>query len=164
MANLHKVCIVCQTEFIPNISWQKSCSYECGYKHQNQKRYRAITNHKKCARCNVSLEGKKSHAIYCSKTCKSMDHTFKHRSKTRTTSTARRNKIYNRDNQKCYICLNFVNFKDFELDHLVPVSRGGSGEPNNLAVTCRRCNRSKGSKIDLLQLSKLFELRNYGSG
>jgi hypothetical protein len=34
----------------------------------------------------------------------------------------------------------------FELDHVVPWSRGGDHSFNNLVVACRACNRSKGAK------------------
>ncbi len=32
-----------------------------------------------------------------------------------------------------------------EIDHLTPITRGGSGELSNLAPCCRRCNARKGS-------------------
>ncbi len=31
------------------------------------------------------------------------------------------------------------------MDHLVPISRGGTNDPRNLQVLCRRCNGSKGA-------------------
>jgi 5-methylcytosine-specific restriction endonuclease McrA len=33
-----------------------------------------------------------------------------------------------------------------EVEHIVPVSRGGTNDPSNLTVACRRCNRKKGTK------------------
>jgi 5-methylcytosine-specific restriction endonuclease McrA len=38
----------------------------------------------------------------------------------------------------------WVSFTDLEMDHVTPESRGGSHEPDNLVLACRRCNRSKG--------------------
>lgn len=35
-----------------------------------------------------------------------------------------------------------------EIEHIVPVSRGGSGSPDNLALACAPCNRSKGARTD----------------
>lgn len=32
------------------------------------------------------------------------------------------------------------------IDHVVPVSKGGKDEPDNLVPACRSCNSSKGSK------------------
>jgi len=34
-----------------------------------------------------------------------------------------------------------------EVDHVMPVSRGGLSEPENLQTLCWRCNRTKGAKI-----------------
>ncbi|WP_146662989.1 HNH endonuclease [Enhygromyxa salina] len=33
-----------------------------------------------------------------------------------------------------------------EFDHVVPWSRGGGSGPDNITVSCRTCNRSKGAK------------------
>lgn len=89
-----------------------------------------------------------------------MDHTFKHRSKTRVDGVARRKEIYERDQGKCYMCGKELTFKSFELDHLLPVSRNGSNGKENLAVSCQSCNRSRGTKLGIRQLQKLFELRS----
>lgn len=35
----------------------------------------------------------------------------------------------------------------FEVDHVIPLSRGGSNSPENLAVTCMSCNRRKSSLL-----------------
>ena len=35
---------------------------------------------------------------------------------------------------------------DLTVDHIVPVSRGGTHEGHNLQVLCRRCNSAKGAK------------------
>jgi 5-methylcytosine-specific restriction endonuclease McrA len=37
--------------------------------------------------------------------------------------------------------------EDIEIDHIIPLSRGGKHEPDNLAPACRSCNRSKGAKL-----------------
>lgn len=34
-----------------------------------------------------------------------------------------------------------------EVDHIVPVSKGGTSEPENLQTLCWRCNRTKGAKM-----------------
>ena len=45
--------------------------------------------------------------------------------------------------------LDFYNGTDviaFEIDHITPVSKGGEVSSDNLALTCRHCNRSKGDR------------------
>jgi hypothetical protein len=154
-----RLCDVCNATYLPTTKWQKRCSKVCGYTHQNRANRKTADNKGKCARCAASLSGKKAHAIYCSKTCVSMDHNFKRRAKIGFIGIARRQEIYERDGGKCYSCQSAVAVDDFELDHLVPVSRLGTSEPSNLAVACRFCNRSRGATIGTKQLIKLFELR-----
>lgn len=153
-------CPVCDSSFIPTTKWQIACSYLCGYTRQNAKVRRNNVNNGSCARCGKSLVEKRIDAIYCSKTCVSMDHTAKHRAKTRVQGVARRRLIWERDSGICYLCGDETGSTGFELDHLVPISRGGDNHPNNLAVTHQRCNRSRGTRIEEAQLRKLFELRN----
>jgi len=155
-----RVCVQCNKSYQPTRDWQKTCSYVCSYTSRNKKLKRGITNLGECARCGSSLTHKKSHAIYCSKTCKSMDHNFKHRAKTRVTTISRRKEIYERDSRKCYICHKELALKEVELDHLIPVAKNGHSGPENLAVSCRFCNRSRGARIGTKQLIKLNELRN----
>ena len=35
----------------------------------------------------------------------------------------------------------------YNVDHVVPISRGGSNHPENLQLLCPVCNRSKGAKL-----------------
>lgn len=41
----------------------------------------------------------------------------------------------------------WVNFPDLEIDHVVPESKGGSHDPDNLQLLCRPCNRRKAAKV-----------------
>lgn len=46
---------------------------------------------------------------------------------------------------KCIYCE--IGLEDgYHVDHLVPLSRGGSSWPENLALACPPCNQSKGNK------------------
>ncbi len=47
----------------------------------------------------------------------------------------------------CYICNNKFEFSQMELDHVVPLSRGGKHSNENTKMACSRCNRSKGAKL-----------------
>ena len=46
----------------------------------------------------------------------------------------------------CYLCKKPIVFGFDNLEHKLPISRGGLNEYNNLAVACRNCNFSKGRK------------------
>lgn len=35
----------------------------------------------------------------------------------------------------------------FEVDHVVPLARGGSDDHSNMAMACKPCNRSKGDRL-----------------
>ena len=49
-----------------------------------------------------------------------------------------------RDSGRCRRCRGTSNL---EVDHIVPVSRNGNSEENNLQTLCRRCNRRKWKKM-----------------
>lgn len=50
---------------------------------------------------------------------------------------------------KCQICGQSVI--DFEVDHIIPVARGGTTGIFNLQLLCRSCNRQKGTKMITLR-------------
>ena len=61
-----------------------------------------------------------------------------------------REKIKIRDGYTCRICsLSTSNEKNLllEIDHIVPVSKGGTTTEQNLQTLCWRCNRSKGARL-----------------
>jgi 5-methylcytosine-specific restriction endonuclease McrA len=47
---------------------------------------------------------------------------------------------------KCTYCCVEITNKNKHIDHIIPISLGGSNSPDNLQVTCRTCNLSKGAK------------------
>lgn len=63
---------------------------------------------------------------------------------------AYRKKILQRDDYTCRICGNSI-YKEpnllLEIDHIVPVSKGGKTEDSNLQTLCWKCNRSKSNKL-----------------
>lgn len=61
-----------------------------------------------------------------------------------------RNRIKERDNfscKKCGISINDEPTLLLEIDHIIPISKGGMSVDENLQCLCWKCNRSKGSKI-----------------
>jgi len=52
---------------------------------------------------------------------------------------------------KCYYCGTKLNMRDtgeHHVDHKLPVSRGGMGDIDNLALTCKQCNKEKSNKTE----------------
>ena len=52
--------------------------------------------------------------------------------------------LLERDGSACLVC---GAGADLTIDHIVPISRGGSDDLSNLQVLCRRCNSSKKDRI-----------------
>lgn len=52
--------------------------------------------------------------------------------------------IYRRDGGRCVYCGSTENL---QLDHIIPFSRGGSSNIENLQLLCQRCNIEKSNKI-----------------
>lgn len=66
--------------------------------------------------------------------------------------------ILNNQKSKCAICK--CSIRDgYDVDHVIPLSKGGDNGPMNLQLLCPTCNRQKGAKdpIDFMQ-SKGFLL------
>ena len=67
--------------------------------------------------------------------------------------TAETVKIIYEDNIKrfgtltCYLCLKPIAIGKDTLDHIIPLSKGGTNEYNNLSISCRSCNSKKGNKL-----------------
>lgn len=56
-----------------------------------------------------------------------------------------REATFARDDFTCTYC--GTRGSKLECDHIVPIARGGSNEPDNLTTACRPCNRSKRDKL-----------------
>jgi len=61
-----------------------------------------------------------------------------------------RNSIKARDNHTCRNCSVSLVAEPrllLEVDHIIPVSKGGLSTPDNLQTLCWKCNRSKSNKV-----------------
>ena len=64
---------------------------------------------------------------------------------------ALREHIKERDNYTCRRCGASLAVEPhllLEIDHIVPLSKGGMTTESNLQTLCWRCNRSKGDKVE----------------
>ena len=58
--------------------------------------------------------------------------------------------IKQRDKYTCCQCGNSTNKEPnllLEVDHIIPIAKGGLTVEDNLQTLCWKCNRSKGSKL-----------------
>ena len=71
----------------------------------------------------------------------------------RTLMTSKlRKQIKERDHYTCCMCGNSIIVEPnllLEIDHIVPVSKGGLTKADNLQTLCWKCNRNKGAKMIL---------------
>ncbi len=61
--------------------------------------------------------------------------------------------LYTRQDGLCYLC-NAELGSSFEIDHVIPLIRGGTNKLSNLRACCRHCNRVKKDKIIRTTLRK----------
>ena len=55
-----------------------------------------------------------------------------------------------RDNYTCRLCGNSIQIEPnllLEIDHIIPIAKGGRTEKENLQTLCWKCNRSKSDKL-----------------
>ncbi|WP_052714226.1 HNH endonuclease [Paenibacillus dauci] len=57
-------------------------------------------------------------------------------------------RVMKRDNQICRVCGQSVRDEDIEFDHIIPFSKGGSSEENNIRLLCSNCNKKKSNNFE----------------
>lgn len=115
-------CIVCNTSFITRSAIENTCSTEC--KRERKREWR-----------------------------RNSKHTRRARKKNAFVANVYRTKTFERDGYRCHICkaktnpnAKVPNPKAPTLDHLIPLSKGGTHEPSNVATACFRCNHLKADR------------------
>jgi uncharacterized protein YozE (UPF0346 family) len=66
----------------------------------------------------------------------------------RSMSNSRRYDVLRRDQFQCVLCGASGGEAKLEVDHIIPVSKGGSDDLDNLRCLCFKCNRGKHAKIE----------------
>lgn len=55
--------------------------------------------------------------------------------------------VLERDNFTCQYCGISANESKLHVDHIIPVTKGGTNDLKNLVTSCEQCNNSKGKRI-----------------
>ena len=69
--------------------------------------------------------------------------------------------VYAKSNGKCAICGKPVKFKKMTIDHITPLSRGGTNNYDNLQLACLSCNRLKSNLIMQELADKIADITKY---
>jgi 5-methylcytosine-specific restriction endonuclease McrA len=171
----NRKCEGCGSAYFPTNLTQKYCSVACGavnrtkYTEEQRNAQLNISRQKyaerqsgkaqqlreeqlknvfyECEHCSKHYNkviGENLSSKYCSKACARLAH-----NKQRTDRDKKgKYSILNRDAFKCVYC-NSSSIEDgarLTVDHLIPISKGGSNNPNNLVTACRDCNISKNAQ------------------
>jgi len=93
-----------------------------------------------CRACGCVLQGRKT--SFCGNRC--LRDFFMQTNWPRV-----RRVIYARDGGECMKCGKTVSEKDFHVDHIVPLAKGGAEfDLTNLELSCPKCNLKKGAKLE----------------
>ncbi len=65
--------------------------------------------------------------------------------------------LYGQQEGYCAGCRAFMEFRHFEVDHVIPRSRGGTDHIDNLQLLCGHCNRIKGDRGQEYLMARLAE-------
>lgn len=57
-----------------------------------------------------------------------------------------RNMLFDRGNVHCKFCRRKLTRTTATIDHVVPVTRGGTNAPDNLIIACEQCNQTKAGR------------------
>lgn len=71
-------------------------------------------------------------------------------------------RIFRRDGYTCRYCQFHADSekekKALTVDHVVPLSKGGTNKPRNLVTACAECNQRKGARVYRHMLKKITGL------
>lgn len=166
-----KVCSICHKVFSTTKNNKKYCSDDCSY--QNVKNKAIMTAKKKreldvvyyqkrCKECGKHFTSTRNKATFCSNECSCR---FENRRKetTRRSRIVKNGKVnwdisierlIKRDGLKCYLCEEDVIIKvdsnhDYypSIEHVVPVSKGGTHTWDNVRLAHRKCNYIKSDEL-----------------
>ena len=79
-------------------------------------------------------------------------------------SHAKRLRTFNKCHGSCHYCHKKLTLNNCDIDHMTPISRGGSNADDNLTLSCPECNESKGNLTENEYLLKIRDPRGVEHG
>lgn len=153
MSYIEKNCLFCFKLFKApirehNRGYGKFCNQSCSNSYNNLHKTNFISI---CKQCGKEFNTKNKNSRYCSDICKQRNYRFK--SKDQYSIKYFYNKL---SYLPCQIC----GWKEAsrDLHHIIPVSKGGKNEENNLIALCPNHHRMVHSK--LITESELLKYKN----
>lgn len=110
---------------------------------------------KYCPKCGKVYKGKEARA----KVCMYCAIPLKERESRIPFSEDIRDKVFKRDGYRCVRCGASNKEKRLEVDHIIPISRGGTNDIGNLQTLCWECNKDKGPIVPDLGLKYDIEIK-----
>jgi hypothetical protein len=105
-----------------------------------------------CMECGSAFVGERRTMKFCSEVCakRSMRRRDKQKRSKRIRSIEARDRIglatlAKRDGWRCHVCRRAVSRETWSMDHLVPLSAGGSHTWENVALAHKLCNSKRGT-------------------
>lgn len=151
-------CMVCGTEYTRMSNVQKYCSLTC-YRIAKNKRRRVPDRYVICESCGKTYKQHKSNQRVCSNNCYNklyrMGHLKEHAFQTKTRKHEKRatsdgsvtfevwERLKRACNYTCLCCGKQEPEVTLTMDHIKPLSKGGTHTIDNLQPLCMSCNCSK---------------------
>lgn len=160
-----KKCLNCNEIFYANNIGRMYCNDRCHYDdwYSNIKANRTIHD-KTCVECEEEYSTTRPKSKYCSRTCRRKSEWRKEEIRRNIKLKENGNidwdinlkSLFQRDNGKCYLCNCEVNMDEHHnhnlygsIDHVIPISKGGTHTWDNVKLAHRKCNSLKGSTMIL---------------
>ena len=172
--NKENMCVICGNlitgEYLGSPYCSRECVEFCNTKHPRDNNCIStqpiefnILYFKQCKYCDTFFVSRWSHQTQCgSQGCISAqitDRTMTRRAAIHNVSSelVRPIDVFERDGWVCQSCNKQLRQKDRgkmkpespEIDHVIPISRGGPHTYDNLQTMCKECNGRKGNSLDL---------------
>lgn len=160
-----RLCVYCKKEYRPKARRPSTfCSRECKnlFRRAKQKAERVASKptDRRCIHCGKSMpQLMRTDAAFCSEKCNSASHNLmrKHAFRTQAPKRSRstfRALVAEHDEWVCGICnkpvdpnVKHPDPKYGSIDHIIPISMGGSSDNGNLQLAHLVCNLRKGGSI-----------------